>query len=801
MRLSVVESYPSPGVAAQGSQRIPPDPRMPNLKRPMPQAVPAKAKRRVRLVPAEGWLALVLLSVAVYSVVYAIMAANWVEHTSILWWSTGCGLLVGFAVAKTRQIPQAILHLVACLIGHWLSIWLTCVAFHVSWLLVLGSLRSAITNSVTNPMTTSSEMVFLFYLSFLCFFLGYFGTWLIYRARLPWLVAFVYCSIMLVNLNYVKQDLALVVAILLAALMLLVARIQLVNQLAQWTSEGLHTDHPRIRNITQRVMGFAALLAILALLLSWLLPIQAQPSAGATFWDQLNNAMTNISHGHLPLQDPGSILLPYQPASNFFGDQLTITGTVNLPSGDVLYYTSSAAPQYLEGFTYDHFDGHTWTTIVGSTNQNYDAHVPISPDTLSTTSPPVTTDVTVVQPPENVKHYIFAPAHPGSFDVPVTVYGNGIISAWAQQSPLYKGEHYQVTSNLPLADAQNLEATPLPANSQDYWKSDPLYATLQSYYLSVPDDLSPAVVQTARQWTAGTNNTYDALKRLEAHLSNPAQFTYSLSNAPIPSNVDVVDWLLQTRRGYCTYYASAMTIMARLLHIPTRIVNGFSQGQYDAQRKLWVIGGTDAHSWVQAYFPGSGWINFEPTPGYSMNAPTHTQPTVTPVSTQSSSHPGAVPTPKSTVPAVHPTSHTSNGIDPIVASTIADNTPPPVLLVGVSVASLLAALLFLAFALFLYWWRRLYPNSTFISGKYWLLCRVASWAGLSPRTWQTPYEYSATLGSQLPGEARSLWHLTELFVRERWAAPHESPHHVEQAQMPNLRRIVLHLFIRKIRKS
>ena len=65
-------------------------------------------------------------------------------------------------------------------------------------------------------------MVFLFYLTFLSFFLAYFGVWLIYRARLPWLVALIYCAIMLVNLNYIKQDLSYLVIIMLAALSLLI---------------------------------------------------------------------------------------------------------------------------------------------------------------------------------------------------------------------------------------------------------------------------------------------------------------------------------------------------------------------------------------------------------------------------------------------------------------------------------------------------------------------------------------------------------------------------------------------------
>src|SRR5437763_1387279 len=98
--------------------------------------------------------------------------------------------------------------------------------------------QSSIQNYQHRP--PNSDMVFLFYLSFLSFFLGYFGAWLTYRAHLPWLVALVYCSILLINLGYTNQaqDQSLLVIILLTSLMLLIARVQLARQLASWTSEG-----------------------------------------------------------------------------------------------------------------------------------------------------------------------------------------------------------------------------------------------------------------------------------------------------------------------------------------------------------------------------------------------------------------------------------------------------------------------------------------------------------------------------------------------------------------------------------
>src|SRR5437870_3802070 len=230
MRSNVVDSARLPKVDVRHSGYEPVfRSQLPPRGRPTPKPVPRPASRRLPLTPTEGWLPLLLLAIAIYSVVWSITVAGWVSHSGVLLWCPAVGLGVGLLVAKLSRLPQTILHIVACLIGHWLSIWLTSVvAFHISWLVLLGSLRMVLTSGGNLAVMPSSDMVFFFYLAFLSFFLGYFGCWLVYRAHLPWLVALVYCSIMLVNLNsYGGQDLSYLLITLLGSLMLLIARVQL----------------------------------------------------------------------------------------------------------------------------------------------------------------------------------------------------------------------------------------------------------------------------------------------------------------------------------------------------------------------------------------------------------------------------------------------------------------------------------------------------------------------------------------------------------------------------------------------
>ncbi len=776
----------------------------------------ASSPAQFALAPTEGWFVLLLLAIAVYSVTLSVIAANWVDHSIVLLGSPFIGLLTGLVVAKTPRMPQSLLHLGACLLGHWLSVWLTSfIAFHVSWLALLGDLRAVITGGLgATMMPNGEEVVFFFYLSFLCFFLGYFGSWLIYRAHLPWLVAFVYCSIMLVNLNYVKQDLLLLFVVLLCALLLLIARTHLTAQIMQWRREGLHTDRSWMRSITARCMQVASILTLAVILLSPALPIVDQSQSGKVFWDHLNNAWTNILNGHVSLQNPGSIVQPYQSPTNFFGDQLTISGSVHLPSGEILNYTSSTnGPQNLEGFTYNAFDGHTWSsTLNTSGSHGYTANAPLPLDITRSDTVQVQTKVTIVQPPQSTKQYIFGPAQPVTFDVDTAVYSDGVSNGvtdgttvtWTQRSPLVVGERYKVTSVVPPAvteDSSYYKDVPLPTDNTDFWSKNSNYAALQVAYTQYPKDLSSNELTTLKQWVNGATNSYTALKMLETHLSDQNQFTYSLDNTPVPNNVDAVDWLLQTRKGYCTYYASAMSIMARQLGIPTRVVSGFSHGHFDTLRKVWVVQGDDAHSWVQAYLPTYGWVSFDPTPGFAPTIVKSAKPTPPPTLTPVATKPGAVIPPGKTPTSTHPKKPITPPRKTLTSSFQPINTS---VLIGLSMTVLVLSLLFFFVALGRYWWRSLYENSTFIAGMYWRVCYLARFVGLGPKTWQTPYEYSNVLIRQVPQGESTFRRLTDLFVRDRWAAPYQAPHpnELQDAEQlwPSIWQLMGKLFLRKIKK-
>ncbi len=76
----------------------------------------------------------------------------------------------------------------------------------------------------------------------------------------------------------------------------------------------------------------------------------------------------------------------------------------------------------------------------------------------------------------------------------------------------------------------------------------------------------------------------------------------------------LVSFLFDTHAGYCQHFAGAMALLLRMGGVPARVASGFTSGSYDNGRREWVVHDSDAHSWVEAFFPGIGWVPFDPTP-------------------------------------------------------------------------------------------------------------------------------------------------------------------------------------------
>lgn len=201
---------------------------------------------------------------------------------------------------------------------------------------------------------------------------------------------------------------------------------------------------------------------------------------------------------------------------------------------------------------------------------------------------------------------------------------------WSMKNKKYP-EAYSVTSMVPVLDEAELRKT------KAGW-SDAADAARNEYYLQLPDSVPARVKDLALQVTAEGKNDYDKARMLEQYL----RFNYVYNNKPDESKIkdkslDFVDkFLFEVKEGYCDYFSTTMAVMARSLGLPSRWVKGFAPGVlpassygppgggYMSEEDLnptgagtYTVRNSDAHSWVEIYFEGFGWIPFEATAGFA----------------------------------------------------------------------------------------------------------------------------------------------------------------------------------------
>ncbi|MDQ5823366.1 MAG: DUF3488 and transglutaminase-like domain-containing protein [Chloroflexota bacterium] len=294
-------------------------------------------------------------------------------------------------------------------------------------------------------------------------------------------------------------------------------------------------------------------------------------------------------------------------------------------------------------------------------------------------------------------------------------------------------------------------------------------------YLALPVTLDPAIRELALNVVrnAGANNPLDAARAIEAHLRE--NYEYSTSIGQPPQGMDRVAWFLfENKKGYCEYYASAMIVMLRSLDIPARFAAGYAPGTYDAATGEFVVRETAAHAWPEVYFPGYGWIQFEPTPS---------QPAASrEIELAEAPTPFAEAAPEPSITAVLPDPERGLGEDEIQPAPEEGGgsffgfggTGGGWLWLGVAgVAAGLAAVFFV----------RRKPTVAANPGFYYSrMVSMSRLLRLGPSSHQTPYEFSETLGREFPGTSGLARTISRAYVRERFSPRAADPGERQAAQ-------------------
>ncbi|ARJ21838.1 protease [Bacillus mycoides] len=176
---------------------------------------------------------------------------------------------------------------------------------------------------------------------------------------------------------------------------------------------------------------------------------------------------------------------------------------------------------------------------------------------------------------------------------------------------------YKVTYGVPEFSIENLKSV----KTNEGHETSPYFMTK---YTQLPESLPQRVKDLAVNLTNDKDNRYDKVLAIENYFTDNS-FVYETMNVLYPAkNQDYVDqFLFDTKSGYCNNFSTSMIVLLRSAGIPARWVKGFTEGTLENTlastdgENVYKIANNNAHSWVEVYFPGYGWIPFEPTKGFT----------------------------------------------------------------------------------------------------------------------------------------------------------------------------------------
>jgi transglutaminase-like putative cysteine protease len=282
--------------------------------------------------------------------------------------------------------------------------------------------------------------------------------------------------------------------------------------------------------------------------------------------------------------------------------------------------TTGVARPKLRGVTLNNFDGRSWNNTHeryllrrGSDNRFDLRQHTADPGAEQPRGRRLHYQVTL-EPFVNITFFLLA--------IPQSVEGNYRVLSVDSAADVYNFDPEHPVTRYEADSLVRLETPPLDhARLENAARLHPSYprSSVQEY-LQLPR-LDPRVLSLAQQITARVSDPYAKASALEGYLRSHFGYTLQLPGS-IPQD-PIADFLFVRREGHCEYFASAMAVMLRSIAIPSRVVNGFSGGEFNDLTSQYVIRASEAHSWVEAYIPGEGWMEFDPTPAGTASAQTN----------------------------------------------------------------------------------------------------------------------------------------------------------------------------------
>lgn len=308
---------------------------------------------------------------------------------------------------------------------------------------------------------------------------------------------------------------------------------------------------------------------------------------------------------------------PAGQAGGYTGFASTMDTSVRGELGDeVVMRVRAAAPDYWRGQTFARFDGRTWYADPedGVRREGPQVEVPGALGDIRL-APDVEVDefVQTYYLETDMPNIVFHAYRPRRviLDADVWTRADGALRA---STVLPADSIYTVVSARPRVDEALLRR-----QGNIGPRLNDLGRQVLARYLEVPLSTTPETIALADELAAGQPSTYDVIGSYVAWLA--ANVEYDL-DAPLPDPGEdaVHDFLFDSRRGFCEQIASALTVMLRTQGVPARLATGYLPGDRDRVAGVFEVRASDAHAWVEVWFPESGWQAFDPTASVPLSA-------------------------------------------------------------------------------------------------------------------------------------------------------------------------------------
>lgn len=419
------------------------------------------------------------------------------------------------------------------------------------------------------------------------------------------------------------------------------------------TARKTKTELPE-NGIALYLLPFAVLIVIISLI--------SVPTDTARSWqnrqvydmfERVNNYIADYTDFNRPRNSFSIATYGFMPMGNRLG------GPVQLSDDDVLYVSASRR-MLLRGVVYNSYAGNRWGDTTNSmpsrfTSSNqaalddaFDLNRPklsgSAADDIKRFIEPMTL---YIRPVVNSASTLFVP-YRGVTGITsdklmaILPKFNAKGEAFSTYD-VHAGYSYKVTANYLIYNVGGFDAMMESLMRQGLQDTQEHNDYIKKNYLALPDNIEKQVYDIVNAIVTGNPVLLDSVKEqqaLDAKVTTKTtiiwmppkvendydkalaikeflmkNYTYTLLPAAPPENMDFVSYFIDhDRNGYCTYFASAMAVMARIAGIPSRYVEGYSMPSKQPDDPAYVIKGNNAHAWAELYFEGIGWIPFDATP-------------------------------------------------------------------------------------------------------------------------------------------------------------------------------------------